>query len=369
MTIDLLFDGRHIRASGIGIYSREQIRHLGSWAKDNGVRAAVLGAPDELGQTVRQLEVVSTGSKRAPMYSLREQLIVAKILRQTRPRAFWTPHYPYPALSLHTRTFVTVHDVLHALPRTEGGHGGAKGAYAKSMLRTSLDRSAGVFVPSESTKVEVQRLFGVSSNLHVAPMRIGSAWLQAEGAVLSPRRRPGKDYLLFVGNVKKHKNLVGLLDAFAMIQDKINVDLVLAGGAANVKNQDKEVFRRLRTLQGRVHLMGNLSFQELRNAVGGAVCLVMPSLYEGVGLPPLEAMSVGTPVLASDIASLRETCGHAAQYFDPTEASSIAESILKVIQTPGLRESLSAKGRLHVRMRESSIDPLLPLKIISERFL
>lgn len=367
MTIDLLFDGRHIRASGIGIYSREQIRYLGPWARENGMRVAVLGAPDELGETDRHVEILSTGSKRAPMYSLREQLLVAEVLRHTRPKAFWTPHYPFPALSLHTKTFVTIHDVLHGLPPAQGGVGGTRGAYAKGMLRTSLSRSLGVFVPSQSTKSEVIRLFGAHNNLHVAPMRIDSAWLE-EANVHRPQSLP-KDYLLFVGNVKKHKNLVGLLDAFSKIQGKTQIDLVLAGGAANVRNQDGEVFRRLKGLQPRVHLMGNLSFKELREVVAGASCLVMPSLYEGVGLPPLEAMAVGTPVLASDIVSLRETCGPAAKYFDPSDTSSMAASILEVLRAPGLRETLSQVGQLHVRKRESSIDPFLPLKIISERCL
>jgi len=368
MTIDLLFDGRHIRASGIGIYSREQIRHLGPWAKANGVRVAVLGAPDELGVTDSHVEIVPTGSKSAPMYSTREQLLIGNVLRHTRPRAFWTPHYPYPVLSPSTTTFVTVHDVLHGLPPADGGVGGVKSVYAKSMLRTSLKRSAGVFVPSESTKSEAIRLFGSSDNLHVAPMRIASAWLDPQRDVRLPENVP-KNYLLFVGNVKKHKNLVGLLDAFANVQDRVQLDLVLAGGAAHVKNEDREVFRRLEMLGSRVQLLGNLSFKELRVVVAGAACLVMPSFYEGVGLPPLEAMAVGTPVLASDITSLRETCGQAAHYFDPSDVSSLEKSILEVIEVPGLRESLSHKGRRHVQMRELSIDPLLPLKIIGESCL
>lgn len=368
MTVDLLFDGRHIRASGIGIYSREQIKHLGSWARENRMRVAILGTPEELGEADPNLEVVSTASRQAPMYSLREQWLLAEVHRKMRPRAFWTPHYPYPVLSMAASAFVTIHDVLHALPPADGGAGGARGTYARGMLRTSLRRSFGVFVPSEATKSEVTRLFGTSDKLHVAPMRIDSAWFREEESGQGPPNLPN-DYVLFVGNVKKHKNLAGLLDAFAQIQHKTDADLVLAGGAADVKNQDTDVLKRLASLESRVHLMGNLSFKELRHVVAGASCLVMPSFYEGVGLPPLEAMAVGTPVLASDIASLRETCGDAASYFVPTETANMAESILEVLQSPELRESLSKKGRLRVRTREASVDPLLPLKIISARCL
>lgn len=368
MTVDVLFDARHIRASGIGIYSREQIKHLRSWAKEHRTRVALLGSPEEIGETGGDLEIVSTACRRAPMYSLREQWLLAEVQRKVRPRAFWTPHYPYPAFSKTVNAFVTIHDVLHALPRAGGGAGGARAGYARGMLQTSLRRSLGVFVPSEATRHEVTRLFGPTDNLHVAPMRIDSAWLFEEHAI---KRRSGlsSDYLLFVGNVKKHKNLAGLLDAFAQIQHKTHVNLVLAGGAADVRNQDAEVFKRLSKLESRVHLMGNLSFEELRSTVADASCLVMPSLYEGVGLPPLEAMAVGTPVVASNIASLRETCGDAASYFEPTDTADMAASLLEVLHNPGLRESLSERGRIRVRTREAAIDPLLPLKIISEHCL
>lgn len=368
MTVDVLFDARHIRASGIGIYSREQIKHLSSWGRKQGARVAVLGSPEELGETDPNLEIVSAAPGKAPMYSLREQWLLTQVHRKVRPRSFWTPHYPYPALSKTANAFVTIHDVLHALPPSCGGAGGARGVYARRMIRTSLRRSRGVFVPSETTKNEVTKLFGTTNNLHVAPMRIDSAWL-LEDESIQGLPTLSNDYLLFVGNVKKHKNLTGLLDAFAEIQHKTHADLVLAGGAADVKNEDAEVFKRLLKLESRVHLMGNLSFKELRRTVVGASCLIMPSFYEGVGLPPLEAMAVGTPVLASNIASLRETCGDAAYYFEPADIASIAESLLEVLQNPELRGSLSAKGRLHVRAREASIDPLLPFKIISERCL
>lgn len=364
--MDLLFDGRHIQASGIGIYSREQIKHLGPWATEKGLRVGILGSPDELGNIGPNLEIVPTDSN-AQMYTLKEQLFLAKSLARIRPKAFWTPHYPYPILST-TRTFVTVHDVLHALPASDGGAPGVRGTYARTMLRLSLRRSVGVFVPSDATKAEIERLYGKTGRLHVAPMRIDGDWLQNEPQNRNQNQLPN-EYVVFVGNVKRHKNLTGLLDAFERIKDDIQADLVLAGGAANVKNQDEEVFNRLKVLGNRVHLMGNLSFRELRDTVAGAACLVMPSFYEGVGLPPLEAMAVGTPVLASDIASLRETCGDAAKYFQPTDTSDLAAALLEVLESPTLRGSLSQRGRRWILTRESGVDPLLPFKIISERCL
>lgn len=368
MTIQLLFDGRHIRASGIGVYSREQIKHLGEWAKTTGTRVAVLGVPQELGELDPALEIVATAPGQAPMYSLQEQRLFAAVHGKIKPKVFWTPHYPYPAFAPRARTFVTIHDVLHVLPRAECGAGLAKAAYAKRMMRMSLSQSKGVFVPSQSTKDEITRLFGPRENVVVAPMRINNAWLSSSAKSEIPKGLP-QNYVLFVGNVKRHKNLLGLLDAYSMVQDKTGADLVLAGGAANVRNEDPKVLKRLAGLKSRVHLMGNLSFDHLKQTVSNASCLVMPSFYEGVGLPPLEAMAVGTPVAASDIPSLRETCGTAAVYFDPFNPATIADSILQVLRRRELQEDLRQQGQMQVQRREAQVDPLLPLKIISERCL
>ena len=134
----------------------------------------------------------------------------------------------------------------------------------------------------------------------------------------------------------------------------------------NVRNEDSAVYSRVKELGNRVHVTGNLSFQSLRATVARAECLIMPSYYEGVGLPPLEAMAVGTPVLSSDIPSLRETCGDAAIYFDPASVDSMSSAILNFLGSKDNSTAYAAKGKLRLRERESSIDPRLPLSQIAE---
>ncbi|PTT65275.1 glycosyltransferase family 4 protein [Arthrobacter sp. HMWF013] len=368
MRTDLLFDARHVRASGIGIYSKEQIKLLGPWANKNGFKVVLLSIPDQLGDIPPNLDVYETTQKRAGMYSLAEQVGFTSVLKRLRPKAFWTPHYPYPVLSAGQSTFVTIHDVLHAKTAIQGGPGGLKQKYAMSMIRLALQRSRGVFVPSEATRDEIFRHFGESSNLHIAPMHIDRAWSQEIDDFDRPKKLP-KNYILFVGNVKRHKNLVGLLNAFELIKERTNVDLVLAGGAENVKNQDPMVFEHVKRLGSRVHLTGTLSFNSLRATVAGAKCLVMPSLYEGVGLPPLEAMATGTPVVASDIPALRETCGDAAIFFASTDVVSMAEAILRTLDSTALRAELVQRGRRRLYEREQLIDPMRPLSIIAANSL
>lgn len=362
MSVDLLFDARHVNASGIGVYSRQQIAVMKSWARQNDFRIALLGKPQEIGRVGNGLEIVVPKAA-GRMYSMAEQVDWFAALTRVKPRAFWTPHYPSPLGSVGPRTFVTVHDVLHALDGRHGGPGRLRSTYARKMIRMALRRSHEVFVPSIATKSEIERLFGRQTNVSVAPMRIDPAWLSPVKPDAIPTSMPS-DYIVYVGNVKRHKNLLGLLKAYDRIKDDIPADLVLAGGAASVRNQHSAVYDYVARLGPRVHVTGNLPFEALRATVAGARCLVMPSHYEGVGLPPLEAMAVGTPVIASDIPSLRETCGDAAEYFDAFSVDSLADCLTEFLGTPEKHDLMVKSGRNRLLERESSIDPWLPLNRI-----
>lgn len=364
MRVDLLFDARHVDASGIGVYSRQQIALMKPWADQNNLSVALFGSPEKIGGLGSGLEVVSSQAG-GTMYSLKEQLGWSTALRQIKPKAFWTPHYPYPLLAAGQKTFVTVHDVLHALDARHGGPGPLRSTYARTMIPLALRGSEEVFVPSRATKNEIERLFGSHGRICIAPMRIDPAWFAPVDSNFIPEQVPS-NYIVYVGNVKRHKNLLGLLEAFERIKDSFAVDLVLAGGAANVRNQDSDVYAYVERLGGRVHVTGNLRFEALRATVAGARCLVMPSHYEGVGLPPLEAMAVGTPVLASDIPSLRETCGDAARYFDPTGVEGLAGCLSAFLESPEAHASMVTKGKSRLLERELSIDPILPLTRIAE---
>ncbi|MCY0905458.1 glycosyltransferase family 4 protein [Arthrobacter sp. H14-L1] len=353
MTYDLIFDARHVRASGIGIYSRCQIDLLREKVRRRGWVVGLLGYEEQLTWAADDFDILRVPP--APMYGLREQLTLGRAVGALKPKAFWTPHYPFPLLS-NVKTFVTIHDVLHALDRQQGMRGFGKKVYARWMLRQSLNRSAKVFVPSRSTEREVERLFGNQQNVVVAPCGIDSSWFEVDGPIdLGPVRLP-ENFLLYVGNVKEHKNLRGLLEAFEVVRNEFDFDLVLAGGAADVRHEDAQVFERIQNLGPRVHLIGNLSFPDLRGVVRRATALIIPSFYEGVGLPPLEAMASGTPVLASDIPSLRETCEDAASYFDPSSVDSMVQSIVSLFERPDFAADLSLRGLVRVRERQSSID-------------
>lgn len=144
---------------------------------------------------------------------------------------------------------------------------------------------------------------------------ISEEWYRA-GELPPVRNRP---YFVHVGNIKPYKNLSRLVDAFLQVRGRIPHDLVIVGQSDGlITGESQDFFERVRTESQRIHLTGFVSHKELLSLVGHAHALIMPSLYEGFGLPPVGAMAAGVPVVVSRAASLPEICGDAALYFDPS---------------------------------------------------
>ncbi len=164
------------------------------------------------------------------------------------------------------------------------------------------------------------------------------------------RRKYGlhNDYLLYLGTLQPRKNLLRLLDAFAQVSDRFPVDLVLAGGKGWLY---ESIFARARELGlgDRVRFPGYIPEADKAALLSGATAFVFPSLYEGFGLPVLEAMACGTPTLIANASSLPEIAGDAALRVDPLRVESIAGGLARLLADPALRRSLAEKGLRRVR--------------------
>ena len=272
------------------------------------------------------------------IYSVREQLE----LPLRTPRAvdlFWAPHYNVP-IAVRAPLVVMIHDVAHLVLRDSRAWR-LRRAYARRMLAAVRRRARAVLFNSEFSRREFARYVGEPRLGEAIHLGVDHGW-HALARAESPQPRP---YLLFVGSIKPHKNLSRLLDAFALVRDEIDMDLVIAGSWRGQRTIDEGVLHDVGSFGSRVRLLNEPTDVELATHMAHALALVLPSLYEGFGLPALEAMQLGCPCIVSQNAALPEVCGDAAAYIDPMDPRDIASQILVVARDEALRARLAEAGR------------------------
>jgi glycosyltransferase involved in cell wall biosynthesis len=202
-----------------------------------------------------------------------------------------------------------------------------------------------VLTDSEYTAQRLVELVGATrSHIRVVPLGIDPMFLRP-----IPDAPIAKPYVLFVGNAKRHKNLRTLIAAFARLR-KLGLphELTIAGAVSGIRT-DLEALQTLireRQLMDHVRFLGHVPDADLPGLYRGASLLVLPSLVEGFGLPPLEAMACGTPALVSDRGSLPEVCGDAAEYYTPAEdVDALVRGMVRVLGDASRSEYLVASGR------------------------
>jgi glycosyltransferase involved in cell wall biosynthesis len=278
-------------------------------------------------------------------YGIAEHYELPRLARRGGASLYHAPHYVLPLL-LRGPAVVTIHDLIH-LRHPEFLPGRAARAYARFMLRRSYERAARVITVSAAAREELLEAFGGDPRrVVVVPNGIDERFFEPvpERALQEVRERfalPAR-FVLYAGNVKPHKNLECLVDALALLPED-GVALVLAG-ASREKTAALAEYAFRRGIGGRVRALGWLERDDLRAVLRLASVFVFPSLAEGFGLPPLEAMASGTPVVAARIPALVEVCGGAAEHVDPLHAEAIASGIAAVLADENLRSELSTRG-------------------------
>ncbi len=225
------------------------------------------------------------------------------------------------------RQIVTVHDTIPL--QVEGDYLGPQRNFYRLVVRRGIQRAAAVIVPSQATADALLAAFGTpSSRPRVIPHGVRA--LPAGGE--SPIQRK---YVLFAGRIVPYRNLERLLEAFLRISNRVPHDLVLVGEAGYAPSLPPG---------GRVTMLGYVDDATLGALYRGASAFVFPSLVEGFGFPPLEAMSCGCPVIASREPGLREVLGDAAVLVDPLDSGEIAAALLSVLEDEELRLRLARQG-------------------------
>jgi len=331
-------------APGVGTYLRNVVPRV--LAARPSWRFVLLGREsviERLGWL--ELETVSVQELDAPIYGVGEQFALA-MARTGRADVFWSPHYNIPLWG-RTPLVVTVHDVIH-LARPEYTQSAAKRWYAQLMFQTIRRSAASILTGSEFTTGEFLRLVGTPrAPITVAHYGVDERWFEP---IEAPSPDPRAPYIVCVASLKPHKNLVALIDAFATLRDRIPHNLLIVGRVDGLRTADTEALGRVAPCAGRVELAGEVSDTALRSLIAGAAALVHPSLYEGFGLPPLEAMAAGCPCLVSHTTAMPEVCGDAALYCDPRDPADIAARLFQLVTDERLRNDLRTRGRARAAM-------------------
>jgi glycosyltransferase involved in cell wall biosynthesis len=273
----------------------------------------------------------------APL-ALRRRVDLVHSLASTAP--VWGPF----------RRVVTVHDLIYA--RFPEAHGGLREKGMRVLVPAAARRSHRVIADSQSTREDLVELLGLpAERIDVVPLGLGAlrrGQALGEGDVRGNLRLAGRRVLLSLSAKRPHKNLLALIGALARLPADERPVLVLAGYPTEHEAQLRERAQAL-GLDDDVRFPGWLSDAEVEGLWAIAEAFVFPSLYEGFGLPVLEAMARGVPVACSNASSLPEVAGDAALLFDPYDESAIADALRRLLGDRELADRLRAAGRERAR--------------------
>jgi glycosyltransferase involved in cell wall biosynthesis len=290
-----------------------------------------------------------------PHYSVSEQLRLPRLVHGAKLDLVHYPHFNVPVFA-RVPYVVTIHDLTHTTRRSlesttrDPAKFALKSAGYELVLRRAVRGARHVIAVSEATKQ------AITDYLHVDPARITVTYEGVDEAAVSQPdkgalKRFGvtKPYFLYVGAAYPHKNLTKLIEAFAQV--KGDYQLVLAGDNERFGEPLRARARELKVGE-RVIFPGRVSDAELAALYAGALSYVFVSLSEGFGLPGLEAMAAGVPVVSSNLTSLPEVYGDAALYVDPADSANIAAGLERIASDEALRTKLVQLG--HERVKQFS---------------
>jgi glycosyltransferase involved in cell wall biosynthesis len=251
---------------------------------------------------------------------------------------FFSPGFNPPALST-APIVITIHDLAHLQLPAFATLG--RRLYYELLVKPASNRAYRVITVSEYSRMEILKWTGLPET---SVVNVGNG-VDPVFCPNGPRYDPGFPYILHVGAFRPHKNIGRLLTAFAAVGDT-TLRLVLTGK----KNPELAAQLKDRNIDNRVHFAGCVTDEWLAALYRGAVCLLLPSLIEGFGLPPLEAIACNTPVIVSRTTALPEVVGDAGILIDPLDVQDIRRAIERVLEDGRLRTKLRLAGRARARL-------------------
>jgi glycosyltransferase involved in cell wall biosynthesis len=348
----IAIDARKWRDYGIGTYVRNLVRHLAHLDRETTYFLFCDPADEATLRDLAENFVPVVDSSRG--YRFQEHVSIPMKLRRLGVDLLHSPHYVLPLLCRRPAV-VTIHDCIHLLFPEYLPNRMAL-TYAHRMMGHAIEHSSLVFTVSEASRRDILRFYPTADpeRLQVVPNAIDAAILEHPGEEemerVKERYQIRGRFVLYAGNIKPHKNLERLINAFGLLKQRAGNDdlkLLIIGDEINKYGALR---RRVEAagVRHEVRFFGFVPDSTLAALYRMASVFAFPSLYEGFGLPPLEAMASGTPVVTSRISSLPEVVGDAAVLVDPYSIEDIAGGLERVLGDDALRATLVERGRIRV---------------------
>src|SRR5271169_1700233 len=344
---------RRMTEFGVGTYLRNVVRNLGRL--DRETTYFLIGSPakvKEIGPLPANFHTIPLTEPERSFRSFREFRTIVKRLECDLvhiPNLFSIPRaLPCPYV-------MTVHDMLEHLtqPHQEAG---LRGSLRFQLTKRVLRGAARIFAVSNFTKLEMEKLFDVPpGRIEVVYNAIDERFLRghasaADRQVIAERYQVTYPFLLYAGRISPHKNVVRMIEAFSALKTELEKEqafpdlklIIIGDDVSGNPDLRRTVIRS--GVQHDVRFLGFVPIEILRTFYDQAKIFVFPSLYEGFGLPPLEAMAHGTPVVTSNVSSLPEVVGNAAVLVHPENVFEIMRALHRVLMDQALRDRLKERG-------------------------
>lgn len=352
-SVKIGIDIRRMTEFGVGTYIRNVVRTLGRL--DHASEYFLIGPPPkvlEIGALPPNFHTVPMAAPERTVYGYREFRAALQGLKCDLvhiPNLFSIPR------ALPCRYVMTVHDMLEHMSRAREQSGFWRSLHFQLTKRV-LGGAARIFAVSNFTKSEIEKLFEIPSNrIEVVYNAIDERFLHGHASVadrelIAQRYQVSYPFLLYAGRISAHKNVVRMIEAFSALKGELekvgaypDLKLIIIGDDLSGNPDLRRTVIRS-GVQNDVRFLGFVPIEVLRIFYDEAKIFVFPSLYEGFGLPPLEAMVHGTPVVTSNVSSLPEVVGNAAVLVNPENVFEIMRALHRVLMDQPLRERMKERG-------------------------
>jgi len=352
-SVKIAIDIRRMTEFGVGTYIRNVVRTLGRL--DHETTYVLIGSPakvKEIGPLPPNFHTVALAEPERSLMGYRE---FPGVVRRHDCDLVHIPNLFSIPRGLSCPYVMTVHDILEHLSRTREQTGIWRSLHFQLTKRV-LSGAARIFAVSNFTKLEIEKLF------NIPPGRIEVVYNAIDERLLQGHARPGDrqmiveryqvtyPFLLYAGRISPHKNVVRMIEAFSALKTELEKDhlfpdlklIIIGDDVSGNPDLRRTVIRS--GVQNDVRFLGFVPIEVLRTFYDTAKIFVFPSLYEGFGLPPLEAMAHGTPVVTSNVSSLPEVVGNAAVLVHPENVFEIMRALHRVLLDQPLREKMKERS-------------------------